>query len=32
MTTHSDQIGMCSLRLICIIRMEIQAKINEAVK
>ena len=32
MTTHSYQIEMCSLRLIYIIRMEIQAKINEAVK
>ena len=32
MTTHSDQIDMCSLRLIYIVRMEIQDKINEAVK
>ena len=32
MTTPSDQIEMCSMRLIYIIRMEIQAKINEAVK
>ena len=32
MTTHSDQIEMCSLRLIYIICMEIQAKINEAIK
>ena len=31
MTAHSDQIEMCSLRLIYIICMEIQAKINEAV-
>ena len=32
LTTHSDQIEMCSLRLIYIIRMEIHAKIDEAVK
>ena len=32
MTTHSYQIEMYSLRLIYIIRMQIQAKINEAVK
>ena len=32
MTTHSYQIKMYSLRLIYIIRMEIQTKINEAVK
>ena len=32
MTTYSYQIEMCSLRLIYIIRMEIQAEINEAVK
>ena len=32
MTTHSYQIEMCSLRLIYIIRMEIQAEINAAVK
>ena len=32
MTTHSDQTDMCSLRLIHIICMEIQDKINEAVK
>ena len=31
MTAHLDQIEMCSLRLIYIICMEIQAKINEAV-
>ena len=32
MATYSYQIEMCSLRLIYIIRMKIQAKINEAVK
>ena len=32
MATYSYQIEMCSLRLIYIIRMEIQAKIKEAVK
>ena len=32
MATHSYQIEMCSLRLIYIILMEIQSKINEAVK
>ena len=32
MTTHSDQTDMCSLRLTHIICMEIQDKINEAVK
>ena len=32
MTTHSYQIEMYSLRLIYIIRMQIQAKINKAVK
>ena len=32
MTTYSYQIEMCSLRLIYIVGMEIQAKINEAVK
>ena len=31
MTIHSHQIEMCSLRLMCIIRMEIHVKINESV-